>query len=113
MDLILITLEPLDILGSTDSAPTAAPGASKSLNHEKLKAQQQNATLGLVVSSTANTDKSTGPRINQVNVIARKWDLLRQSFNDAHINVFAPSGRSIPGRGSAGPAQSNTQQSKV
>jgi hypothetical protein len=109
MDLVLISLSPLDITTSRSPAPTASSAGASSvpvagsaqaavkinprdLDPEKVKKVQQEVMLGIVVA--VNTNHGEGGRMCQVHVLSEVWDRLRDKVKTGAVSVFDPTKKS-------------------
>jgi hypothetical protein len=109
MDLVLISLSPLDvtitrnptpIASSTGSNPAPATGSvqaatrinPRDLDPEKVKKAQQEVMLGIVVA--VNTNHGEGGRVCQVHVLSEVWARLRDKVKTGAVSVFDPTKKS-------------------
>ena len=106
MDLLLISLEPLDIYDLTP-----IPGQrGRSISTEKVKAQK--VALGLLVAhNNANNSSNSGAgKSSQIMVHTDAWQALKENCQDKHMSTYTATSK---GNSSAGRMKGNPPLGKV
>lgn len=87
MDLLLISLEPLDLYEKT--ATSGARG--RSISAEKVKAQK--VALGLLVANNTANSSGSGGRSSQILVRTEAWQVLKDNCQDKHTSTYTASSK--------------------
>lgn len=115
MDLLLISLEPLDLFPSSSTAPNhqqhqqQKQQSDRTISPEKVKAQK--VALGLLVANNTATalNHSSAGRSSQIMVRSDAWQVLKDNCLDKHISTYTASSKGK----SSGRMQSNAPVGKV
>jgi hypothetical protein len=110
MDLILISLDPLDLSSYTTTRNNSNSSAGTAPSATSAAKQNNISILGIVVNSTT---ERTGARSSQVNVLATAWETLRQGCSDRHVSTFTPAARPQLSNGRSVQAAAAVQTGRV